>query len=119
MSVMYASDWFQLKPRSVSYLREEVYVSAYEMQRVGLSQSTFGVLELEPDFPGPPSSYFPVRIVPDTSMKRTNSVYINQAFAEAIGFLDGDQRYWTIRQSPSVIQLSQIVIELAVETDEC
>ncbi len=115
MSNLFSSEQFRLRPQPAPHFREELFISPSDLRRVGLRDvEQFGVLSIEPLFPGPPEQQFAVRLVPETNLE-PDAVRVNQSFLDSVGFRPDDERLWSVRPAPSIVSMTEAVIELVVE----
>jgi len=115
MNELLTSDRFRLKPQPVPYFREEIFVSAPDARRAGLSDTgQFCVFSIQPLFPGPPEQEFAIHVTVDPSLE-PGAVLVNQNFLDSTGFHPEDERFWAIKPAPAVVPVREAVIELVVE----
>lgn len=116
MQILFDSSRFRFKAKPSPYLREEVFVSPYDIQKHGIRfNGFFGLLSLEPLYPGPAAEVFPVHVVEERSLE-PGGLLINQQFLEQIGITEDEQRDWSITYVPTTLTLSQINLEIVVES---
>lgn len=117
MDALFSSEKFSLRPKAAPYFREELLLSGRDAGGAGLaSSSNFGVLSVEPPFPGPPEDQFAVRLATDEAAE-PGVIQINQNFLDSIGFRLEDERLWSIRRAPAVVPVREATVELTVERE--
>lgn len=114
MDEFFISERFHLKPKSVPYFREELFVSAPDARTVGLSAGQYCILSIDPLFPGPPAQEFAVHVAVDSGME-PGAIFANQNFLDAVGFRPEEERFWSIRRAPSLVPVREAVFEVMVE----
>jgi hypothetical protein len=115
MDTLFSSEQFKIRPQPAQYFREELFISMPDARRLGVSDSgQFGILSIEPLFPGPPEEHFAVRIAIDHSVE-PSTMYVNQNFLDNMGFRPNEDRFWSVRSAPAILAVKEVVIELVVE----
>lgn len=117
MDTLFSSERFRLRAQSAPYFREELLLSAADSPGVGLTGGAqFGVLSIEPAFPGPPEDQFAVRLASDERVE-PGVVHANHNFLDAAGLRPEDERFWSVKHAPAVTPVREATMELTIERD--
>lgn len=117
MDELFASDRFRLQPEISPLYREELFISPSDARVAGISEEgQFGLLAIQPLFPGPQEQEFAVRIAVDRAIE-PGTVRVNLGFLDSAGLRPDDERFWLVRRAPVVLPVQETVIESVTEQD--
>jgi hypothetical protein len=115
MDTLFSSEQFNIKPQPSPYFREELFISLADAHSLGLNEERyFGILSVEPLYPGPPEEQFAVHIVVSADIE-LNIIYINQNFFNSVGFKPNEDRFWSVGSASAIIAVKEVLIELLPE----